>query len=72
MADQAHGPVKVNSSSEDPWSSLNARDSAVPAKDTGEIQKASDTMSVGTTEVPVSEDAWSDTATAGGENMNGR
>lgn len=72
MADQAHGPVKVNSSPEDPWSPLNARDSTVPSKDTGEIQKGDDTMSVGTTEVPVSEDAWSDTATADGENINGR
>ena len=72
MADQAHGPVKVNSSSKDPWSSVNARDSAVPAKHTGEIQSAGDTLSVGTMEVSVSEDAWSDTATAGRENIYGR
>lgn len=70
VIDQAHQSVKVDSDSIDPWSPLNMRDSAIPVDDTGKVH--GDTMSVGTTKVAVSEDAWSNTATAGGENINGR
>jgi hypothetical protein len=70
VVDKAHQSVKVDSGSIDPWSPFNVRDSAIPIDDTGKVHD--DTMSVGTTKVAVSEEAWSNTATAGGENTNGR
>ena len=72
MADQAHGRVKVNSNAADPWSPFSVADPTMPTGHTGKAQEAGDTMSVGTTEIPVSEDTWSNTATAGGENINER